>query len=85
MSSGAIERILKKGGWKKKSDFTPEDIRRIGEQLSVIQSPGFILCPFGFKVEKERESSHVDILPKGGLRPHCPVHGDNCPGLRKIL
>lgn len=81
----SVGRLLKKGGWKKGPAFTQEQMGKIGQELIINLSPGFILCPFGFKGEIDKSETRQNISPSGGLKPGCPVHGDNCPGLRKLL
>lgn len=81
-----IEQLLKKAGWKKAPDFNPEQVARINNLAIVKPLGGFIICPFGFRGGLDNQN-RVRFNPdlKGGLKPNCPVHGDNCPGLKKYV
>jgi hypothetical protein len=79
-----ISQILLNSGWKELPNFTPEQMGNINQFNVNNKSPNFILCPFGFKGGLDKRDKMENISKtKSGLKPSCPIHGDNCPGFKK--
>lgn len=81
-----MEQLFEDAGWKKAPDFTSKQMEGIEESFIAEPVNGLIFCPFGFKGDldnKDQIKNESNI--KNGLKLNCPVHGDNCPGLKKLL
>lgn len=78
-----VVEILELAGWKKAPDFTPQQMQSIKSMPLDNKPSGFIACPFGFGGDKEKNNQDNNSASRSGLKPFCPVHGDNCPGLRR--
>ena len=77
-----IDKILARAGCKKRPRFSVDEMRKIQASIGPVNESkqGFILCPFGSNALPDKDVVRVE----GGLIPSCPVHGDKCPGLKKI-
>jgi len=66
---------------KKGPDISSEKIQ---ESMGLVNNfnRGFISCPFGSRAPR-KEDVNCDG-GQGNIVPRCSIHGNDCPGLKKI-